>query len=598
MTSYVTVSSTRVPYCIYLSYICFRTWSGVRLSSSPMAIGSSGGQASASSPSEAMSVSPFSSPGKCFSFSPPKKGNGGGGGGGGGSGSGAGPPKVISRPRGSRLWTETVAHKAILRNLPEREIQRQEAMFELFQGEEDMVEDLKLVKTAYYDSLRHLNLMTDKELQDIFGSLHTLVPLHEELVDRMLKLRNDDGTTDSIGQLLIDWVPGLSQYIGYCANQVLARALLDEKKNHDKRLDDFLLRCIESPFSRKLDLWNFLDVPRSRLVKYPLLFKNILKLTPENHPDSKHLIEAISIVEDIIHRVDDMAGEAECQIVVGRLDYLDDKQRDCQIESASTLLYSGVLRNTRGTKLNVFLFNHVLVLTRPATRDHGLCYQVYRQPIPAYQLVVEDLKDGEVKMGSFRNAFSHNQTARNLFRVSFRDQSLGQSHTLQAHDSHEKKQWLHKLLKVSQCPPILPSPVLPSAAAILSSSSAITALLSATCQVHNRSSSSHNRSYTLNTSVSSGSIPSLPSVENGECSCSLTGINGTVGSTTTTVVTTSHMSARRLLRKRSSDNSLQVQSTETSYRVSSTTITTNTQEPSGRPPPHRPNNSLKITPPP
>lgn len=48
------------------------------------------------------------------------------------------------------------------------------------------------------------------------------------------------------------------QYCAYCANQVHAKALLDEKKNHDKRLEDFLQRCLESPFSRKLDLWNFL----------------------------------------------------------------------------------------------------------------------------------------------------------------------------------------------------------------------------------------------------------------------------------------------------------------------------------------------------
>lgn len=60
-------------------------------------------------------------------------------------------------------------------------------MFELYQGEEDMVEDLHLVKTAYYDSLRHLNIMTAKELQDIFGSLHTLMPLHQGIVDSSYK---------------------------------------------------------------------------------------------------------------------------------------------------------------------------------------------------------------------------------------------------------------------------------------------------------------------------------------------------------------------------------------------------------------------------
>lgn len=71
-----------------------------------------------------------------------------------------------------------------------------------------------------------------------------------------------------------------------------AKALLDQKKQ-DRRVQDFLQRCLQSPFSRKLDLWNFLDIPRSRLVKYPLLLREILKHTPNDHLDRQHLDEAV-----------------------------------------------------------------------------------------------------------------------------------------------------------------------------------------------------------------------------------------------------------------------------------------------------------------
>ena len=90
-------------------------------------------------------------------------------------------------------------------------------------------------------------------------------------------------------------LPCLDSYNSYCSNQVAAKALLDHKKQ-DHRVHDFLQRCLESPFSRKLDLWNFLDIPRSRLVKYPLLLKEILKHTPNDHPDRQHLEEAVSIL--------------------------------------------------------------------------------------------------------------------------------------------------------------------------------------------------------------------------------------------------------------------------------------------------------------
>lgn len=89
-------------------------------------------------------------------------------------------------------------------------------------------------------------------------------------------------------------MPCLSSYDSYCSNQVAAKALLDHKKQ-DHRVQDFLQRCLESPFSRKLDLWNFLDIPRSRLVKYPLLLREILRHTPNDNPDQQHLEEAVSL---------------------------------------------------------------------------------------------------------------------------------------------------------------------------------------------------------------------------------------------------------------------------------------------------------------
>lgn len=44
----------------------------------------------------------------------------------------------------------------------------------------------------------------------------------------------------------------------------------------------------------EIDLWSFLDIPRSRLVKYPLLLKEILRHTPKDHPDVQLLEEAVS----------------------------------------------------------------------------------------------------------------------------------------------------------------------------------------------------------------------------------------------------------------------------------------------------------------
>lgn len=180
-------------------------------------------------------------------------------------------------------------------------------------------------------------------------------------------------------------LPGLNAYKVYCSNQLAAKALLDQKKQ-DRRVQDFLQRCLESPFSRKLDLWSFLDIPRSRLVKYPLLLREILRHTPSDHPDVASLekavgysqctsfidpkiipclvllcdgydvvlgafplIKQITIIQEVLSDINIRKGESECQYYIDKLEYLDDKQWDPLIDNCKTLLCHGELRNKSGS---------------------------------------------------------------------------------------------------------------------------------------------------------------------------------------------------------------------------------------------------------
>ncbi|KAM3588272.1 uncharacterized protein V6R79_025277 [Siganus canaliculatus] len=350
------------------------------------------------------------------------------------------PPKR----RNSMLWSETLdVHQK--GTFSTKEIKRQEAIFELSRGEQDLIEDLQLARKAYHDPMLKLSIMSEEELSHIFGKLDAYIPLHEDLLAQLSKATAPDGIVGQIGQVVVSWLPRLNAYKEYCSNQLAAKALLDQKKQ-DPRVQDFLQRCLESPFSRKLDLWSFLDIPRSRLVKYPLLLKEILKHTPPEHPDAASLEEAITIIQGVLSDINMKKGESECQFYIDKLEYLDDRQKDPRFEQCKSLLCHGELRNKSGTKLHVFLFTELLVLTRPVTRNERHCFQVYRQPIPVQDLVLEDLQDGDVRMGgSFRGAFSNADKAKNIFRVRSQDPSQAQSHTLQVNDVFHKQQWLNCL---------------------------------------------------------------------------------------------------------------------------------------------------------
>lgn len=347
-----------------------------------------------------------------------------------------------AKRRSSVLWSEML-DISMKESLTTREIKRQEAIYEMSRGEQDLIEDLKLARKAYHDPMLKLSIMSEEELTHIFGDLDAYIPLHEDLLARLGEATKPDGTVEQIGHILVNWLPGLNAYKGYCSNQLAAKALLDQKKQ-DPRVQDFLQRCLESPFSRKLDLWSFLDIPRSRLVKYPLLLKEILRHTPKDHPDVQLLEEAVVIIQGVLSDINLKKGESECQYYIDKLEYLDEKQKDPRIEASKVLLCHGELKNKNGHKLYIFLFQDILVLTRPVTRNERHSYQVYRQPIPVQELVLEDLQDGDVRMGgSFRGAFGNSDKAKNIFRVRFQDPSPGQSHTLQANDVFHKQQWFN-----------------------------------------------------------------------------------------------------------------------------------------------------------
>uniref|UniRef100_A0A3B4A6Z1 Uncharacterized protein n=1 Tax=Periophthalmus magnuspinnatus TaxID=409849 RepID=A0A3B4A6Z1_9GOBI len=352
-----------------------------------------------------------------------------------------------SKRRDSKLWSETIDVR-LSQTLSPKEIKRQEAIFELLQGEQDLVEDLKLAKKAYHDPMRTLCIMTEQELNQIFGTLDSLIPLHEDLLNRLRDERKSDGCTEHVGHILTQWLPCLSEYTPYCSNQVKAKALLDQKKQ-ESRVHDFLQKL----------LWSFLDIPRSRLVKYPLLLREILRHTDNEHPDRQRLEEAMAMVQSVVADINRQTGESECEFYKERLVYTEEGPRHELIERSRTLSCHGELKNHRGVKLHVFLFQDVLVITRSvSTSEQPIRYQLCRQPIPIEHLELEDLSDGEMRVGgSIRGAFSNNERTKNFFRVSCK--VGGQSHCFQASDAFNKQQWINCIRQAKATP--LPTATLP-----------------------------------------------------------------------------------------------------------------------------------------
>lgn len=65
------------------------------------------------------------------------------------------------------------------------------------------------------------------------------------------------------------------------------------------------------PESRKLELNGYLTKPTTRLGRYNLLLREILKHTPEGNSDGEVLLRVMDIIKDYLTRVNSETGKAE-----------------------------------------------------------------------------------------------------------------------------------------------------------------------------------------------------------------------------------------------------------------------------------------------
>lgn len=63
-----------------------------------------------------------------------------------------------------------------------------------------------MLQRNYHDSLVHLGLLTKVEADLIFGSIMTLLPVHNELKEVLKKAKGFDGSIESVAEILLKWV--------------------------------------------------------------------------------------------------------------------------------------------------------------------------------------------------------------------------------------------------------------------------------------------------------------------------------------------------------------------------------------------------------
>ena len=171
---------------------------------------------------------------------------------------------------------------------------------EFLESEEKYLTNLCMVRDFFMLQLQHLN---PEAAKIIFYRLPDLIVLHASI------LRSLKGGEKGVGRTVLDHSAKFIVYKEYVTNLDKAMAVLEGEESRDKVKKE-LVKCqlaAKSPFP----LSAHITLPFQRLLKYHLLLAEVLKHTPEDHPEHTELTQAHDYMKNFNSEVNEAKREKE-----------------------------------------------------------------------------------------------------------------------------------------------------------------------------------------------------------------------------------------------------------------------------------------------
>ncbi|NXS72738.1 ARHGB factor, partial [Pandion haliaetus] len=216
----------------------------------------------------------------------------------------------------SQNWQHMVSRELVA-NLPQKEIDRQEVINELFATEGSHLRILRVLDLLFYQRIKKESLLSREELALLFPNLPDLIEIHNSLSESMKKLREEGPIIKEIGDLMLSRFDGLAkeeiQQVAaeFCSYQSIALELIKTKQRKETRFQIFMQEAESNPQCRRLQLKDLIISEMQRLTKYPLLLENIIKHTEAGTSEHDKLCRARDQCRDILKYVNEAVKQAE-----------------------------------------------------------------------------------------------------------------------------------------------------------------------------------------------------------------------------------------------------------------------------------------------
>jgi len=318
-----------------------------------------------------------------------------------------------------------------------KEVERQNILHEIVQGEDNYIKRLDVLRLLYRDRLLSAQppvippKKIDKFVRDVFSKVDAVWKANEDHLRPQIKYRQREQGPWIVGfsDIFREWIRKARQaYIEYAASFPYAKFLVGHEAEKNILFRRFLDEAQADKRSNKLDYNMFLKAPIARLQRYGLLIDMVIRNSLEDNEEKRNLIIAKEEIKMVALECDARVGEMTRKVDLTELQQkilLRPGMQRVELNLdhlGRELIFRGELHRMGTTRFNwletqALLFDHYLVLAKAVTvrRADGVVetekYDVSRLPIPMDLLVLESEDDDPVKRSTMKGIATVNPAA-------------------------------------------------------------------------------------------------------------------------------------------------------------------------------------------
>ncbi|KJE89238.1 hypothetical protein CAOG_000751 [Capsaspora owczarzaki ATCC 30864] len=301
--------------------------------------------------------------------------------------------------------------------------------------EQAYVKDLMSLNHSYIRPLRQVEFIHPSDFKKLFGNVIDIFEFQKRFFKKLAQTSSLPPDQQRIGACFLDHKEAFKVYTMYCANHPNAVATLLKYETLPK-WKAFAANWTKTT-GKLFDIGSSLIKPIQRICKYPLLLRELIKHTPETHPDFADITEAMDAMNSVTIYINEMKRKLENLQVMAQLHTKIHNWSGPSLVSSGELIQDGMVTQIDGTNketVYLLLLGKQTAICRKRKKDE---YD-YKRSAPNDYLVLKNLSDEQLPFG---------------FTISSTVPTMLETWSFQCKNAGEKNQWLAALSKTIKVDP-------------------------------------------------------------------------------------------------------------------------------------------------